>query len=616
MHKSIFLLLLICIPLASAAVTQNNTILYGITETDGTLNITSQVISNTSILGFVCATSNCSITSGTLWSGIVQSGANTSVILEYPTVLQDQGYGIFFFKENFIPYEVKATWSGEGQSPAASRFLTQKRLCSSNFSIINQTITNQTLNLLVQADSPIAHAGPLSLIPAQIASQYTSTLNVTSRTIGPQNQTLLQVSTLPFSSTTLFSFTFNLIPGNYTVEVETTPSDQKCLAASTQSTSRSISITSNAASSNQTSIIPSITIISPQNITYTTGNILVNISAMNATSIRVTTPSAVNATYTAPFFLNLGNGSHSIFAEATSSTGNTTQALVFFSVNTTNISQVNQSIPSLQLSIISPENSTYTNNTLLVNISTANAASVWFSVNTGINQTYSTPLFVTFQNGSNILTAYANSTQGSAIQQQVVFSIASVNQAGNQTNQTNQTNTPPAAITNLTAIAIGQNFITWNWTNPADPDFAFVIISLNGVNVANTSSNQYNATGLIQNTQYTISIRTQDTAGNRNNSAVNNTQITLSVPSTTPPGGGGGGGSSGTSTSQARPALITQQNKTGEQTLPIEYNPAPVQEIPEDNNYLMLMLLASLIMLLLVIGTFALKARKTRKIKR
>jgi len=92
--------------------------------------------------------------------------------------------------------------------------------------------------------------------------------------------------------------------------------------------------------------------------------------------------------------------------------------------------------------------------------------------------------------------------------------------------------TPPASVTNLANQSSGASWIYWNWTNPADADFGEAIIYIDSVNVANTSNNYYNATGLISETDYTISIHTKDIYGNINNTDVNSTARTLDI---TPP---------------------------------------------------------------------------------
>jgi len=86
--------------------------------------------------------------------------------------------------------------------------------------------------------------------------------------------------------------------------------------------------------------------------------------------------------------------------------------------------------------------------------------------------------------------------------------------------------TPPASVSGLANQSAGTTWIYWNWTNPADADFNQSIIYIDGSNVANTSNNFYNATGLTASTSYTITVHTKDTSGNVNNTDVNNTATT------------------------------------------------------------------------------------------
>ena len=78
--------------------------------------------------------------------------------------------------------------------------------------------------------------------------------------------------------------------------------------------------------------------------------------------------------------------------------------------------------------------------------------------------------------------------------------------------------TSPANITNITSTK-GTNYVNWTWINPTNTDFNNTI-----VNVTNATSivvpdtklpkeiNYFNATGLSPNTEYTISVKTEDDA--------------------------------------------------------------------------------------------------------
>ena len=93
----------------------------------------------------------------------------------------------------------------------------------------------------------------------------------------------------------------------------------------------------------------------------------------------------------------------------------------------------------------------------------------------------------------------------------------------------------PASVTNLKQNSIGTSWITWGWTNPKDADFSHVMIFIDGVFIANTSNNYYNATGLAENTLYTIGVKTVDTAGNINHATISS-QATTKIIDRTPPG--------------------------------------------------------------------------------
>ena len=86
--------------------------------------------------------------------------------------------------------------------------------------------------------------------------------------------------------------------------------------------------------------------------------------------------------------------------------------------------------------------------------------------------------------------------------------------------------TPPASITNLHNTSYALTYITWSWTNPADADFNYTMVYLNGTCVTNTSYPFYNATGLNPDTAYEIGTRTVDRAGNVNLSWVNHSART------------------------------------------------------------------------------------------
>lgn len=91
---------------------------------------------------------------------------------------------------------------------------------------------------------------------------------------------------------------------------------------------------------------------------------------------------------------------------------------VYSPVETSNTSNSTET-----LVINSPTSTTYNNATQLVNISAAGADSIWYNWN-GTNETYNGSAYVTFPDGSNTLTAYANDTNGTVSSQSVSFTIS------------------------------------------------------------------------------------------------------------------------------------------------------------------------------------------------
>jgi len=105
---------------------------------------------------------------------------------------------------------------------------------------------------------------------------------------------------------------------------------------------------------------------------------------------------------------------------------------------------------------------------------------------------------------------------------------------------------PPSSITNLTNSTYEHYFINWTWENPADPDFNYTMVYIDGVFEINISNEFYNKTGLNPGTSFTISTKTVDETGNINDTWVNHTATTkpLSQPQSEPESNSGLGSGS------------------------------------------------------------------------
>jgi hypothetical protein len=94
---------------------------------------------------------------------------------------------------------------------------------------------------------------------------------------------------------------------------------------------------------------------------------------------------------------------------------------------------------------------------------------------------------------------------------------------------------PPSQIDNLNAT-VDKTSINWTWDNPDEEDFSYSIIYIDGKFITNVNKpvNHYLLSGLTQNTQKMISVRTVDKAKNINLLWKNDTETTAA--DNTPPG--------------------------------------------------------------------------------
>ncbi|MCD4703768.1 MAG: hypothetical protein K8R64_05680, partial [Methanosarcinaceae archaeon] len=88
---------------------------------------------------------------------------------------------------------------------------------------------------------------------------------------------------------------------------------------------------------------------------------------------------------------------------------------------------------------------------------------------------------------------------------------------------------PPSSVTGLSESVTGSTWILWTWTNPADVDLNHTMIYLNGTFMNNVTGTSYNATGLVDNSDYELQTRTVDTANNINSTWVNDSASTLNT---------------------------------------------------------------------------------------
>lgn len=88
-------------------------------------------------------------------------------------------------------------------------------------------------------------------------------------------------------------------------------------------------------------------------------------------------------------------------------------------------------------------------------------------------------------------------------------------------------NTAPASVESIMNVGYAQDHINWTWTDPSDPDFAKVMVYLDGIykNDVLKGIQFYNA--VVSPGTYTIGLRTVDSVGNINATMMVHTASTM-----------------------------------------------------------------------------------------
>jgi len=424
----IFLVVLVSAVASITNYVYSGTIINGV-EVPGTTAVT-----NVSFIGFVCSAVNCSSVSARLWNGnVINSGNTNYVVLDYPTQLQSSyGYGVYAYKEGYIPFEIPATWYGTGAT-SENDYLYKKDVCRAG--IRNLGISSSKINLgdsvYLSADvlSAINNSGPLDYIPAELAGYYSVNTQAVFWYLNNSIPIVLNWSyfNIPYSSTNKASLVWTpTSPGNYTINLRTTVGDTKCLDAGTNSLEESRNLEVLAPGSiNNTA--PIISIISPQGIVNYSNvlfrietneeckNALVNVDNFgNQTMVKET------GTKYFYFQVNLSDGSHGVefYAENLNNIIGKNQTI--FVVNT--------SVPPLDITppyvaFVSPENKTYNSSVINLNlINSSDAILTWWNNGTS-NLSYFSPVNLILANGSYTFTAYSIDSSNNLNTTSVSFTV-------------------------------------------------------------------------------------------------------------------------------------------------------------------------------------------------
>lgn len=521
--------IIMMLSLAQAVVTQKNNFFEGVIENNNELSHSSKIITNVNAAGFICSNADCSQTSGRLFNGdILNSQSTSSITLTYPTELIDNGYGVFFYKQGYIPYEVKSDWHGNGTASEATRYLAKKRVCVSPIDSLNASVVNNEIIVNAQVSSPILNSGPLNLAPDFMSSHYSTSVDVEFNFKNNSANNVIKSVSIPFSGKGSVSTTLPLEAGTENITVRTSTQDPKCISYEPRQASILLIVENDLPPApvrnlhvlNKTENSISWGWINPSDVDFSQAIIYVDgINTVN------TTANAIKISNLLP------NTEHTITINTKDVAGN---------INTQNVSDTERTLPAQNGTKDTTPPAAVTN-LRVINVTSNSIAWAWDNP--------TDPDFAHVHiiiNGVQLLETAASNYTNTTLLPDTLYTltlttedtskninttpVSSTQRTLPATNNTKDT-TPPATVTNLHVVSRTSNSITWAWDNPTDPDFAHVHIILNGVQLLETAAETYTNNTRSPDTVYTLTLTTEDTSKNINTTPVSNRQRTLPLSS-------------------------------------------------------------------------------------
>jgi hypothetical protein len=251
---------------AFAAVTVHNDVYEAYYDSSRTFITTNTPLDGAQAIGYVCADADCSQVGQALWNAAPVSSSANRITLLYPTTKQfsgSNGYGVYVFKEGYIPWEIQATWSGTGTAPTSfAAYLSKINECRStidSFEVVNDAYPNQPLwvnlsaSLNSRAYAAIQSSGPLEYVPSSLQDHYTVDTRITVEIVSEQgvvvNTQFVDVK-IPFSESVPISFQWvPSVLGRYTARVSTQVLDSVCIESEAQFSQKDFNVISRGPSS-------------------------------------------------------------------------------------------------------------------------------------------------------------------------------------------------------------------------------------------------------------------------------------------------------------------------------------------------------------------------------
>lgn len=253
-------LAVVALNMISAAVDVTYHAHYAVIQADGDIDYSTATVSDFDTSGYVCTSADCSTINAALGqlTGTSRSTATDTITLTYPTALQNSnGYGVYFYKQGYIGWEMNPNWQGTGTAPDTYDvyFLRKETGYAPimNLNVVNEVNPNIPVEVGLQvgidADthSAIENNGPLAYEPAEIDATNSVDTLVTLEIRDSDGRVVYTDSTsvsVPYSESVPVSFTCPGLAntGDYSVTVYTDVTDVKILNPQRQEASSEIRV--------------------------------------------------------------------------------------------------------------------------------------------------------------------------------------------------------------------------------------------------------------------------------------------------------------------------------------------------------------------------------------
>ena len=248
-NKILFLIFAMIFIVLSVSVYADVNVNYNLREatiTNSGISYSNTPVTGVGVIGYACADSNCNYVVGApIWD--TNSGSSDSIQVVYPANLPSSGYyAVYFYKEGYIPYEIKAFWYGSG-SVQSTAYLSRKdvgRAPIDNFEVINEVQPNVPVVMAIdasldsQAYSALHNAGPVGYVPSQLVQHYSVETRITLRVYDEDEDVVYEterIVDIPYSGSTSVEFSWTPEDeGDYRAVVTTFVTDDKFLTSEEQ----------------------------------------------------------------------------------------------------------------------------------------------------------------------------------------------------------------------------------------------------------------------------------------------------------------------------------------------------------------------------------------------